>query len=256
MRLKTVLVAGALLALAASSDAWAQGRGRGGFGRFGNNVTYMGLLRVDAIQEAVKVTDDQDLKLDEARDELNEAAQAARGEGGGFGNFQDLSDEEREQALARFRELAAQRATAEKAKVAEILDEAQMKRLGEIFIQVAGSDALSDADVAAALKITDDQKEKIQAAQQEARTTRFQELQDLEGEERTARLEELRKEADTKIVALLTADQQKQFEDMKGETLELSEEDLNRARRGGGRGFGRGGGGGGRGGRGGRGGDN
>jgi hypothetical protein len=254
MRLRTVLVTGAIVALCASSDAWAQRGGRGGFGRFGNNVTYMGLLRVDAIQEAVKITDDQDLKLDEARDELNEAAQAARGQGGGFGNFQDLSDEERAQRIAEFQQRAAERAKAEKAKVAEILDEAQMKRLGEIFIQVAGSDALSDADVAAALKVTDDQKEKIQAAQQEARTTRFQELQDLEGEERTARSEELRQAADKTILALLTADQQKQFEGMKGEALELSDDDLRRARRGG---FGRGGGGGGgRGGRGGRGGQN
>jgi hypothetical protein len=249
MKLRSVLVAGAVVALCTASDAWAQGRG-GGRG-FGNNVTYMSLLRVDKIQEEIKVTDEQDGKIEAARDELNEAARAARGQGGGFQNFQDLSDEEREQFFAQMRERAAARAKAEKEKVAEILDDAQMKRLGEIFIQVAGSDALSDADVAAALKVTDEQKEKIQAAQQEARTARREALQDLEGEERDAKSEELRKEADKTILALLTADQQTQLNDMKGAALELTDEELSRARRGG---FGRGGGGGGRGGRGGRGG--
>lgn len=252
MRLKTVLVAGAIVALCTASDALAQRGGRGFFRRLGNNVYYMSLLRVEKVQDAVDLTDDQQQKLEAAGEELAEARRAARGQRGGSQSFQDMTDAEREEFFARIRERNAERAKAEKAKVAEILNDGQMKRLGEIFVQVAGADALDDADVAAALKITDDQKEKIAAARDDAQDKIVEETRDIDDfQERFAKMAELRTEADKAVLAVLTADQQKQFEDLKGEPLELTQQELNRARRGG---FGRRGGGRGGRGRGGRGG--
>lgn len=256
MRLRTVLVVGAIVALCTASDALAQ-RGRGGFGRFGNTVYYMSLLQVDKIQEAVDLNDDQKEKIEAAREELAEARRAARGQGGGFQGFQDMSEEEQQEFIARIQERNAERAKTEKAKVAEILEDAQGKRLGEIFVQVAGADALSDADVAAALNIDDDLQAKLTAARDEAQATMFEafgELQDLGPEERGEKIAELRAESDKTILAVLSAEQQEQFEGMKGEALELTLAEVNQARGRGGRGGGggrRGGGGGrGRGGRG------
>ena len=128
MRLRTMLVAGALVALCASSDAWAQGRGRGGFGfggRFGGNVYYTSLLRVEKIQEAINLTDEQEEKIDAAREEMAEARRAARGERGGLQDVQDMTDEDRQAFFARMREQSIARAQAEKEKVGEILDDAR-----------------------------------------------------------------------------------------------------------------------------------
>jgi Spy/CpxP family protein refolding chaperone len=251
MKFRTMLTVGAVVALCAASDAWSQERGGGRFGRggiFGGGVTQMGLLRVDKIREEIKLTDEQQQQVREAGRELAEAARGGRG-GQGFQNFQEMTDEERQEFFAQMQERAAERAKAEKAKIAEILEDDQEKRLGEIYVQVAGADALSDADIAAALKITDDQKEKIATARRDFFANMRDQLQDLDVEERRAKMAELRQEADKAVVAVLSEEQQTQFEGMKGEKLELSDDELAQARRGG---FGRGGRGGGRGGRGGQ----
>jgi Spy/CpxP family protein refolding chaperone len=88
MKVQTVLALGAVLTLCVASDALAQ-RGGGRGGMFGG-VSRMGLLRIEKVQEAIKLTDEQQQKAEDARDELRQA----RGGRGGQG-FQDLSPEER-----------------------------------------------------------------------------------------------------------------------------------------------------------------
>ena len=74
MRFRTMLVVGAVLALVVASDAWAQQGRRGGRGQFGQNVTYIGLLRVEKVREAINVTEEQQQKIQEAGQELAELA--------------------------------------------------------------------------------------------------------------------------------------------------------------------------------------
>ncbi len=131
------------------------------------------------------------------------------------------------------RERRQEQSKAEKEKVAEILSDQQMKRLNEIYIQVAGGQALDDEDVAAALKITDEQNEKLSAARDEARDMQREQMRGLfqSGDREAARekMAEIRKEADAIILAVLTDEQKQEFEQMKGEPLELTQEDLRRA---------------------------
>src|SRR5262249_48651395 len=56
---------------------------------------------------------------------------------------------------------------AEKA-VADILTPGQGKRLREISLQQRGGNALADADVAAALQLTDEQRQRVRTIQEEA----------------------------------------------------------------------------------------
>lgn len=230
MRLQTVLGLAAVAILCVASDAAAQpGQGRG-FGRgFGGGVSHMGLLRVEKVQEEIDLTDEQQDQVQAARQESREAR---RGQGGP-GNFQDLSDEERQEFFARARERRQELNKAEKEKLSGILKDEQMKRLNEIYIQVAGGQALDDEGVAAALKITDDQKEKLTAAHEEARNMQREEMRGLfqsgDREAAQAKMAEVRKKADAIILAVLTDEQKQQFEELKGEAIELSQDDLRRA---------------------------
>jgi hypothetical protein len=78
-----------------------------------------------------------------------------------FRNFSQLSPEQREQ---RFLDLAR----TEDAAVRKILAPEQLGRLGQIALQLQGPGALREPDVAAALKLTAQQKERIRAIEAES----------------------------------------------------------------------------------------
>jgi hypothetical protein len=227
-----VLVCGSTVALAQG------GRGGRGGGRFGA-VTELGLLSVEQVQKELEMLDDQIAKVEKLRESL-------RGEGrrGDRPNFQDLSDEERQQFFAQRRKEAEEMATKAKAELKNILLDDQLVRLQQIYIQAAGSQALMDADVAAKLGLSDDQKSKIASARQEAQANMQGQMRDLfqsgDREAARAKMAELRKSADEKVLALLTDEQKQQFESMKGAAFELPPGALFGGRGGGGR-FGGGG---------------
>ncbi|MCC2671825.1 MAG: periplasmic repressor CpxP [Armatimonadetes bacterium] len=155
---------------------------------------------------------------------------------GGFNRetFQNLSQEER---TKKFAELRAQR----EKQIAEILNAKQVSRLKQLEIQQAGTRALDRKDVQDALKLTADQKAKIdaaQAAEREAMQPIFQSFRGNNGQQTTdAQRDEIRKKmteirtgTETKVLAVLTADQKKQFESLKGAAFTFPER---RGRRGG-----------------------
>ena len=61
----------------------------------------------------------------------------------------------------------AYRLLQEREKLAEILLPNQLKRLNQIYLQVAGVNALNDSEVAKELEITDEQREKMTTVRQE-----------------------------------------------------------------------------------------
>jgi Spy/CpxP family protein refolding chaperone len=257
--LACLLAVAALLAAAADSACAQGGGGRGGrggrgfgFGGRGRTIHQIQIAQLPEVQANLKITDEQKTKIADLSDEFDDERRGQfGGGGGGGGGFGGGFSEEARAARAKMNADYA-------AKLNELLDEAQQKRLQEIYVQVNGTSLLTGDDmIAGELKITDEQKGDLQTAledQRQAMMDAFQGWQDMTNEERTAKIDELNKARDAALLAVLTDEQKQQFEDMKGEKLEIDMTQLQGGfgGRGGFGGGGRGGpGGGGRGGRGG-----
>lgn len=212
------------------------GFGRGGFGGGG----LLGLARIEAVQKEIEA-------LDEQVADINKLVEEQRAQRPGQGdrpqvNFQELSEEERNKLIAEFRERAEKQAAETNAKLEEILLPNQIKRLKEIALQQQGTQALNSPEVAEQLKITDEQKEKLAAANrenQEAMQKAFADLRGGGGQPDFAamgeKMRELRKAADDKLLAVLTDEQKAEFEKLKGEPFEIPREAFGRGGFGGGR---------------------
>jgi Spy/CpxP family protein refolding chaperone len=237
-RVSWVLAAVAIIALMAEvAEAQREGgrRGRGGRGRFGGPISSVQLLaRSDEVRTALNVTPEQEEKIEVISDELGDAQREV------YNNREG----DRRAAMEEIQKLNQEAS----AKLAEVLDADQQKRLLGISIQVNGAAALSDPAVAKELEITEDQKTKLDEARQsnmEAARDAFQELRDqeLSQDEMRAKFQEIQQEGDKKLLAVLTSDQQAKLEDLKGEPVEVDMSQFRgRGFGGGGRGFGGGGG--------------
>lgn len=184
-----------------AGGALAQGFG---FGPMGSGAM---MLRMPEVQTELKLSDEQKTKVDGMLQQIRDERQGA---------FQELQGQGPE---AIQKKIAEWRASEEK-KVNELLNADQQKRYRQLQLQQRGVSAVADKPVADALKLSDEQKSKVQALldtqRQEMRTLfegargpgNFQELR--------PKMEVLRKQTDEKITALLTADQQKQWKEMLG----------------------------------------
>jgi hypothetical protein len=221
-----ILVAAAEVA-EAQLEGGRRGRGRGGFGRGGGfNVSAVDLAAAEEVQAALNLTDEQKQKVEGIQDQLRDDRRDLFEQGGG-GDFRAMQED---------REKLNQEAAA---KLAEVLDETQQKRLMGIRIQVNGASSLFEEAVAKELGITEDQKSslaEIQDSNREAARDAFQDFQDLSREERMAKFEELRTEGDKKLLAALTSDQQTQYEALKGDPVEIDRSQFQRGFGGRGRG--------------------
>ena len=195
-------------------------RGGGPGGRGGFGMTPLNLLGIEAVQKELELVDAQ-------KEEIGKLTESMRGQRGGPGgpgggaNFQDMTDEERQAWMQERQKRAAEQQAKAKQELAGILLDEQQKRLQEIYIQVAGTQALNDDDVAAALTLTDDQKAQMQAARDEANAQRRELFNSDDREAAFEKMAELTKQADEKILALLNADQQAKFAEMKGKPFDM-----------------------------------
>ena len=246
-----------------------RGGSRGGQSSLNDMVT--SLLRIDAVKEEIQLEPDQE-------DALTKLAEQAR-EGGrpDFGNFRDMSDDERKEFFEKMQKDREEASAKRAEQMEEILFPAQTDRLKQIAIQVAGNNALKMKEVAEELKLKDTQKEELdEASDMRAKMAEWMEDQGVDSEDRNAmreffsqmrkdggmeeRLKEFQEKMNKDMIAVLTSEQKKQYEEMKGEEFDMPEGAMDRGGRGG-FGGGRSGdggrgdadGGGGRGGRGGRG---
>lgn len=211
-----LFVAGAVLMVEAQ-----QPRRGGGFGGFLDP----GVLVVSnkALQEELKVTDDQKAKLKVLADKQAESFKA----GGGFkkGEF------DKEKFAERQKEREKQNAEIKK-QVDDILTADQKKRLQQISRQAAGVRAFTNEETAADLKLSDDQKSKIKGIVDEYN----KDSRELGGRggfnkgnfdkekaaENAKKREKLRKAAVADIEDVLTADQRKQWKDLTGEPFDTT----------------------------------
>ncbi len=192
-RLVPITLALAVVALA-SRPALAQQPGpfAGGFG-----ASPLMLLGQKSVQDELKLTDDQVKKVQELAEKQRDA----------FRDFQNLDQDERRKKLQEM-------AQSNQKAIGAILKEGQLKRLKQITWQQQGPGAFRDPEVASALKITDEQKQKMRDIQQSA----FGELRDLgRDEEAQKKRQEILKTTNDKILGLLTAEQKEKWKELTGE---------------------------------------
>lgn len=207
------LLAGVALALVVltASSAEAQLRGL----RFPPSLQNVFMLRSDEVQTELGLTDEQKTSLSELAMQLQQDAFEI------FSGLQDLTPDEQKEAMPELMKTLGEKGKEVQGKVDGILDKKQIARLKELSVQSRGAQALEDDEVIAVLAINDDQKKKLADVREEGNAAMQQVLQKLregggdQGEIRN-KMGELRKQLSDKALAILSPQQAKQFEKLKG----------------------------------------
>jgi len=204
------VVVAAVYASAADEPAKpaAPTRGQGmGFGGSG-----LALLQLDVVAKDLNLTDAQKESLKKIGDDARKTMSDLRE------SLKDASREERMPKVA-----AAEKEIAEKAD--GVLDEKQRGRFKEIRLQVRGPGALMDPTIADALKLTDDQKQKLADLSKERRDAVRTAMQDAGGDRAAARekITPIVKDSNEKMAKVLTPEQTEQFDKMQGKKLDLGD---------------------------------
>jgi hypothetical protein len=159
------------------------------------------LLRQRSLQEDLKINEDEGRKIHEFATRQWRKILDMKG----------LSEEERNrkfEAMARENEQF----------IKDTLKPEQRKRLGQIAMQVAGLLWAMRSDVAAELRLTDDQKQKIKEAHKEAHQEAMEALRSAGGNEvKEEKLKELRANSRRRLMSVLTDEQKAKWKEMCGE---------------------------------------
>jgi hypothetical protein len=217
MRLMKAWALGVALVLTASA-AFAQGGGRRfGGGGFGGPV---GLLSIPEVQTELKLDQAQKDLLMQLGQEMRERAQAM---------FQGMQNVPRDERMKRFQAFQQEQMK----KVGEILDAKQMARLKQLSLQQQGTRGLGQPEVADQLKLTADQRQKIQTALTDEGTAMRQAFEGFQGggnnvtdeqrQQAFQKMRDLRTATDAKLNAVLTDGQKKQFQSMQGAAFKFPE---------------------------------
>ncbi|HMF10669.1 MAG TPA: hypothetical protein VKE94_00130 [Gemmataceae bacterium] len=196
MRLVTrVAIVGVLLVLAQGFAA-----AQGPFGGFGGNPVM--LLGQESVQKELKLTDDQIKKVQELGEKMRE-------------KFQEIFGLDEAERPKKMQELNEENRKA----IAAFLKPEQDKRLNQIIYQRQGPAAFANPEVAKALGLNAEQKDKVQTINQEtgkAMRELFTPGQPPDDETRK-KMDDLRKSSGEKLLALLTAEQKTKWKDLQGE---------------------------------------
>lgn len=178
-------------------------RGPGGMGRGG-------LFQNDAVKKELKLTADQIKKIEA----LNQGGPGGQ-RGPGAGQAQGQRDPQ-----------ARAKAAAERdAKIKGILNAAQYKRYHELRLQQMGPLALGDPETAKKLGLNKTQQDKIAEIQgkvMESLRAQFQGGGQPDRAKLMAAVEKARAEANTKVLAVLTAAQKKSWTEMLGKPFKFN----------------------------------
>ena len=200
------------------SDAFAQGRGRGGpggggFGGPGGGGP-LGLLMNEDVRKELDLVDEQVSKLTAIGDKLREEMRSQ------FEGFRDLSDEERQTKFAEMRTKMEERTKEVQKEVDEVLLPQQRERLAQINFQSqvrrasGGGDStgLTSDFIVAQLEITDEQKAKLTDLEKEV----AKELAD--------KVAKARNDAREKLLAALTPEQREKFKKLMGAEFRFTQQ--------------------------------
>lgn len=179
-----------------------------------------GLLRMPEVQ--------RELKLEQAQIDLLQDMRPLRPAGpqGAGSDFRTMSPEEREKQLAAMRQ-------AEEKQIAEVLDAKQLTRLKQLALQQSGARALAQKEVGDKLKLSAEQRQKIEAAMQAERDAMHQAFEGARpggapapgGDRRQGfeKMQKLRASTETQLTAVLTSAQKTQFQQMQGAPFKFPE---------------------------------
>jgi Spy/CpxP family protein refolding chaperone len=187
--------------------------GPGGPGGFGGGGL-IGLIARDEVQQELQLVDEQKDKVRGITDEMRTKAREQMQ--GMFSQMQNLSDDERRAKFGEIRtKIEALSADTEK-QLDKVLLPHQMERLKQIDLQSKlqsrGASALTSTDVAKALNLTDEQRDKLEK--------RAAEVQ----EELQTKIKQLQADARKKMLDVLTPDQQAQLDKMMGQQFDLPDQ--------------------------------
>jgi hypothetical protein len=200
------------VAVLVPDTASAQGRGQGR-GVVGVISGIRVLLVNEGVQKELKLTDDQKTKVQELAQSESEKMRELR-LGGGQPDRDKLREAQKavEEATEKF--------------VKETLTPEQQKRLKQLRYQQQGVRAFTYPDVQKALKLTDEQKDKVKTLALDY-DKELPELRPQRGggggnfQEMMQKRQALRKDYVTKAQALLTDEQKKEWKDLTGEPFEF-----------------------------------
>ncbi|MCA0362360.1 MAG: hypothetical protein LCH41_15060 [Armatimonadetes bacterium] len=221
MRKLTLLsaVVAAVLLIPAMSFAQQGGRGggqRGGMMSMMNNKNFL-LMRND-VQKDLGLNDGQKASVKTAMESMQAKmaevfqGMGGGGQGGGGGARPDFAAmQEKMEGIVKGFDTAA----------AEILDDKQEARLGEIDLQIAGTNALTREDVQKALGLKASQKRDIEDMQEAMNTANMEAMGrvrsgELTREEIAPIMEKNREALAVELGKILTAEQNEAFKKMKG----------------------------------------
>ncbi len=210
-------------------------RGGGGFGGGrGGQLEPMTLVGIEQVQKEIGLEGD---KLEAVKGVITEMRESSRSLFSGFGNFREMSEDERNKAMAEMRSKRDKMNKEAFAKVSKHLSSDQVARLDQIALQQRGALALDDDKIVIKLELTENQQLKVAEITEAQADEQRKMMEDLRsgGREGFAqmreKLETMRKQTTEKLTAVLTDAQKSKFEEMKGKLFELDRSAL----RGGGR---------------------
>ena len=206
-----------LIALLVSS-AQAQQQRRGFGGPRGGSM--LGLLRLDQVQTEINLTDEQKSKVNAVAEDIMEGMRDQ------FAQLRDIED--RAQRNEKRNELDKQVDSKAREQLRDVLEGEQVMRFFQIYMQVRPAmDILAIEQIASRLEVTEEQKQKLAEVKKETEAQQdklYAEMRDASQEQRrelSPKLRQLRTDANEKAVGVLTEDQKKTFDEMKGEKFEL-----------------------------------
>jgi len=215
----TVVAMAAQLAVAQNEQGkrgrGGRGGGPGGPGGMMGPIPMARLATDEKVQQALKLSGEQKDKIKSINDETRDAMESMRKELDNGGR----PDREK---MKKVMDDASE-------KLGKVLDESQQKRLMGVFLQVNGPIALVDRSVEKALDITDEQRDKLHEMLGPPRDGRGEGRGAAKGEGRgegkgdagAGSFRERREKMQKEAIAVLTSDQQKKLEELKGEKIDV-----------------------------------
>ena len=195
------------------------GRRPGGFGGGpgggGGTISQTSLLANEQVQKELELLPDQIGDFGKLREEMSGKMRER------FAGFRDLSEDERRKKGEEMRPEMEKMQKELQDKIKAVLLPHQNERLRELFVQARGARAVEDPEIAAELKISDDQKKQIADVgekQREKMGALFQNRGEGGGneEERRKQFDTLREETSKLTLDVLNSEQRDQLEKMKG----------------------------------------
>jgi hypothetical protein len=210
------LALGLIAILAGQALTQEKGKGKGRGPRFGaGGGMYAMLVQNKGVQKELNLTEDQSKKAADVAKEIRDKHKSE------YDELQNLQD-----YMERFRKMGEVNRVVDQETIKafdDVLKPEQVTRLKQIELQQRGPRALTDPSVQTALKLTDEQKEKVRTIWQDA----MSELAGLRqggggfNEETRKKMAEVNKDALKSIQAVFTDEQKKTWKEMTGEPFEV-----------------------------------